>query len=486
MHRVKVGAVLIALVCSLGRAEVRSRPNVLMIVSEDHCPNLGCYGDRTVGTPRLDGLAAEGVRFARAYVTQAGCSQSRSSILTGLYPHQNGQIGLATHKYTMIRKDTPNLPALLRAAGYRTGIIGKLHVNPPSAFPFDFKWNDRKFISFGKRDVLRIAQVAAEFMTASQQPFFLSVNYPDAHVPYHRQQKGLPAKPLGPDDVSPLPWLPVDTPRVRKFLANYYNCISRLDTGIGMLLDELERSGKAERTLVVYLSDHGAQFSRGKMTNYEAGLRIPLIVRWPGRAKAGAVRDELVSTIDLMPTLLEATGVTQPKGLPGRSLLPLVRGRSVAWRDHLFAEYTMHSPATYFPRRSVRDDRYKLIVNLLQDRPNPLAEMYLQRGWDLTREALAQVGPAFRPAWQRFARPPAVELYDLKEDPYELRNLADKPEQAGTVKRLRDRLTAWQKRTADPLADPGKLDKLTREHDTLDPDYRKDADFRWQYPTYLY
>jgi len=470
----------------MGQAEVPSRPNVLMIVSEDHCPNLGCYGDRTARTPRLDGLASEGVRFARAYVTQAGCSQSRSSILTGLYPHQSGQIGLATHKYTMVRKDTPNLPALLRAAGYRTGIIGKLHINPPSAFPFDFKWNDKKSISFAKRDVRRIARVAGEFMSASQTPFFLSVNYPDAHVPFHKQQKGLPAKPLGPDDVSPLPWLPVDTPRFRKFLANYYNCISRLDAGIGMLLDELARSGKADQTLVVYLSDHGAQFSRGKMTSYEAGLRIPLIIRWPGRAKAGLECDELVSTIDLMPTILQATGVTQPDGLPGTSLLPLTKGRSVTWREYLFAEYTVHYPPTYFPQRSVRDDRYKLIVNLLPDRPNPVADIYLQRGWDLTRQSLAQVDPAFRCVWQTFARPPAVELYDLKEDPHEMKNLADKPERAATVKRLRDRLTAWQKRTADPLADPGRLDKLTHEHDTLDPDYRKDASFRWQYPAYMY
>ena len=198
------------------------------------------------------------------------------------------------------------------------------------------------------------------------------------------------------------------------------------------------------------------------------------------------MRDELVSTIDLMPTILEATGVTQPKGLPGTSLLPLIKGQSVAWREHLFAEYTVHYPPTYFPQRSVRDGRYKLIVNLLRDRPNPLADIYLQRGWDLTRPSLAQADPAFRRVWQTFARPPEVELYDLKEDPYEMKNIADKPERAATVKRLRDRLAAWQKRTADPLADPSKLDKLTHEHDTLDPNYRKDASFRWQYPAYMY
>jgi len=485
LHRVWIGAATLTLACLSAKAAVPSRPNVLMIVSEDHCPNLGCYGDRIARTPRLDRLAAEGVRFSRAFVTQAGCSQSRSSILTGLYPHQNGQIGLATHKYTMYRKDTPNIPALLKKAGYRTGIIGKLHINPPSAFPFDLNWNDRKFISFAKRDVRKIASVAGQFMATSPTPFFLSVNYPDAHVPFHKQQKGLPAEPLGPGDVAPLPWLPVDTPRIRKHLANYYNCLSRLDTGIGMLLDELARSGKAAQTPVIFLSDHGAQFSRGKMTCYEPGLRVPLIVRWPGHAEAGRVRDELVSTIDLMPTILEATGLTAPKGLPGASLLPLMKGRPVAWRKYLFAEHTVHYPPTYFPQRSVRDDRYKLIVNLLRDRHNPLADTYLQRGWDLARPAIAKLEPPFRRAWQTFAHPPTVELYDLKADPYEMNNLADRPEHAATVKRLGDKLTAWQKQTADPLADPAKLDKLTHEHDSLDPSYRKDAGFRWRYPTYM-
>ncbi|MBN1345868.1 MAG: sulfatase [Phycisphaerae bacterium] len=484
--RARISAVMVAAVWSCAQAAAPARLNVLMIVSEDHSPNLGCYGDRVAKTPSLDRLASQGVRFDRAYVTQAGCSQSRSSILTGLYPHQNGQIGLATHKYTMIRKDTPNLPALLKAAGYRTGIIGKLHINPSSAFPFDLNWNDPKFISFGKRDIRKIASVAGEFMAKSATPFFLSVNTPDAHVPWHRQQKDIPAEPIGPGDVSPLPWVPVDTPHARKNLANYYNCISRLDTAVGMLLDELARCGKAEQTLVIFLSDHGAQFSRGKMTCYEPGLRVPLIVRWPGHAKPGLVCEELVSTIDLMPTILAATGVAGPKGLPGASMIPLVEGRSVGWREYLFAEYTVHSPNMYFPQRSVRDDRYKLIVNFLLDRPSPVAANCVQHRYDVDESSLMRLAPEYREVWQRFSRPPAVELYDLKEDPYEMSNLADRPEHAATVKRLRDRLAEWQKRTGDPLADPVKLDRLTREHDTLDPGYRKDPGFKWKYPSYLY
>ena len=154
--------------------------------------NLAATAIENVQTPNLDGLAAEGIRFQHAFVTHPVCSCSQQqAILTGLYPHQNGQIGLATHKYAMFRH-FPNIPSVLKQHGYRTGIIGKLHVNPESAFPFDFRWNDRKYISFSHRDVRRIAEETEGFITASDTPFFLMVNYPDAHFPLLRQQNGIP------------------------------------------------------------------------------------------------------------------------------------------------------------------------------------------------------------------------------------------------------------------------------------------------------
>jgi arylsulfatase A-like enzyme len=133
----------------------------------------------------------------------------------------------------------------------------------------------------------------------------------------------------------------------------------------------------------------------------------------------------------------------------------------------------------------VRDDRYKLIVNLLADRSNPVAGKYLEYGRDVTRASIANSDPAFRRAWKTFAKPPATELYDLKSDPYEMNNLADNRKHAQTLKRLRGKLMAWQTQTTDPLADPAKLNRLTQEHDTLKIDYRKDPSFRWRYLTYL-
>jgi N-sulfoglucosamine sulfohydrolase len=130
-------ALLLAPLAALHAADA-PKPNILLIVSEDNGPQLGCYGDPYAQTPNLERLSSQGVRFNRAFVPQAGCSQSRASFLTGLYPHQHGQIGLATWRFRLYREDTPNLPRSLKAAGYRTGIIGKLHINPESAFPFDF------------------------------------------------------------------------------------------------------------------------------------------------------------------------------------------------------------------------------------------------------------------------------------------------------------------------------------------------------------
>jgi N-sulfoglucosamine sulfohydrolase len=464
-----------------------SRLNILLIVSEDTSPHFGCYGDATVPTPRIDRLAAEGVRFDRAYTTTASCSESRSSILTGLYPHQNGQIGLATHRYRMYR-DWPNAASLLKHAGYRTGILGKLHVNPESAFPFDFRSRPAQFNSFEHRDVRKIADAARQFIDQSAEPFFLMVNYPDTHLPYLNQQNGLPRQPLSADDVRVFPFVGLDAPAMRGDVAGYYNCLSRLDTGVGMLLDELTAAGRAANTLVIYLGDHGCQFPRGKLTSYEPGLRIPLLIRWPGAAQRSAARSELVSTVDLLPTILEAAGVAAPEHLAGRSLAPLIRGEAPAWRQYVCTEYHSHIPPIYFPQRSARDERYKLIVSLLNDRPNPVAPIYFspQTWWATATAAdLAVAAPETRVAVATWTDA-KVELYDLRHDPYELRNLAGQPEMAAIEQRLQAGLRQWREETRDPLLDPERLARLTAEQDAAARSYPQYApDFTWKYADYL-
>lgn len=475
-----------------GNNRLADRPNVLLIVSEDNGAELGCYGDPYARTPRLDRLAAEGCRFANAYVTHAVCSVSRASFLTGLYPFQNGQIGLATHRYAMFRA-WDNLVGILKSQGYRTGLMGKLHVNPESAFPFDFRWNDPKAISFNRRDVARIAEVAGEFFGEVDGPFLLSVNYSDAHFPLLRQQHGLPENPLDGNDLRPLPFIGADSPRLREGTADYYNCLTRLDTGVGMLLDELDKAGKASRTLVIYIGDHGAQFSRGKATCYEGGLRIPMIVRWPGGVKPGVVRDELVSTVDLLPTVLDAIGLPRRASLPGQSLLALANARKVPWRKYLFAERTAFHAASFFPQRTMRDERYKVILNLLPERTNPVPGFYERHEgsffiYGTEQEELRTASADVQQAYRTWRNPPRVELYDLANDPWEFRNLADKPEMAGVKRRLVGELARFRKEHGDPLLDPGRLDKLAKEHDHVNRNMkggRYGKEDNWNYVQYL-
>lgn len=468
-----------------------NKPNVLLIVSEDNSPNLSCYGDPCVETPNLDKLAAEGVRFEHAFVATASCSESRCSILTGLYPHQNGQIGLATHRYSMYRS-WPNIPSLLKQQGYRTGIIGKLHVNPASAFPFDFRWNAAAFCSFAHRDVRKIAEVADDFFTQSDRPFFLMVNYPDTHLPWLRQQNDLPAIPLTASEVRVMPFVGIDGTRLRECAADYYNCISRLDTGIGMLLEKLARTGHDRNTLVIYLADHGAQFPRGKLSCYEGGLRVPLIVRWPGEAEEGLVNRDLVAAVDLLPSILEAVGATVPAGLAGRSMLPLLKADAVKWRECVFAEYHSHYPPIYFPQRTVRDSRFKLIVNLLQDRVNPVAPtgaVGIPGRAYVTSSDMAAASEQVQQAYATWRDAPPVELYDLQEDPWELNNLAGQPTFAGIQQRLQTQLDSWRQQTNDPLIDPDKLAQLTEEQDEHAQRYRQEKGYRanqWKYHEYLF
>ena len=393
-----VAGFLVALVC-LGVSATclaADQPNILLIVSEDNGPELGCYGEPSVKTPVLDRLADEGVRFENAFVPQAGCSQSRSALLTGLYPHQNGQIGLATWKFRMYRDDTPNIVRSLNRVGYRTGLIGKLHVNPKSAFPFGM--HEISTSNFSRKKLNDYAKHAETFFSAGDEPFFLSVNYPDAHRPFVEQVKGLPKQPLTADDVKPLAYFGLDTPDLRKQTANYYNCMSRLDSLVGDLLHSLKRSGKADNTLVVYLGDHGADLLRGKRTSYEGGVRIPLIVRWPGKVKSKHVRHELVSTLDLMPTLLTMTNAEPVPGLPGRSLVPLLTGESTEWRKYLFTEYHLHSAHNFYPQRTVRNARYKLIQSLQPDQINPGYDFTVKRFFDDLPDAI-EAAPVLHWSW---------------------------------------------------------------------------------------
>ncbi len=456
---------LLSLIGTIGSASGQndSRPNILLIVSEDNGQELGCYGDPYVKTPVLDQLASEGVLFKNAYVAQAGCSQSRASFLTGLYPHQNGQIGLATWKFRMYDENTPNIVRSLKEAGYRTGIIGKLHVNPKSAFPFDFEANPKS--NFDRKNMESYAREAKAFMMAGDAPFFLSVNYPDAHRPFTTQVDGLPESPLTGADVTALPYFGIDNEELSQQTADYYNCMNRLDTYIGDLLKALKTAGKTENTIIAYIGDHGADMLRGKRTSYEGGTRVPFIVKGAGNWESNLVSQELVSLVDLAPTLLESAGATPIPNLPGRSLAPLLEGRSIPWREYLFTEFNIHSAHNYYPQRTVQDKRFKLIRNLMPGEVNPGYDFTNTRFFDNLSETIEAAEEPIRSAYLNMERPVEYELYDLRSDPYEFNNLAHDPSYAEPLARLANELQQWREATNDPMLNPKNVTRLKAEID---------------------
>ena len=321
------------------------------------------------------------------------------------------------------------------------------------------------------------------------------VNYKDAHRPFIKQAGGLPENPLEAEDVEVLPEIGIETESIREQLADYYNCIMRLDTGIGMLLESLAETGKKENTLVIYLGDHGQDIIRGKRTSYEGGTRIPLIMYCPTRILSqtgdapgkGLVVEELVSIIDLLPTMQELTGIEQSADLPGSSLMPFFTGEDTEWREYLFTEYHLHSGHNFYPQRTVRDSRYKLIHNLLHGEINPEYQFPLDKFLDsdsFNRE-LEQSPLQVRDAYSILKAPPEYELYDLENDPFEFHNLAGDPSVRNIMEELKGQLGQWQEQTNDPLRFNKNLQKLKAEVDScfVTGEYVKKN--TWYYPEYF-
>ena len=444
-----------------------ARCNVLFITADDLGPYLGCYGETLIRTPNIDRLAASGVQFDIAYVAQASCSPSRSAMFTGMYVHSTGQYGLTStglslHSYL----HDATIPNLLKQAGYRTGIIGKLHVAPGGSFQFDFRQTNH----VNARKVRWVAEKADEFWTQTgDEPFFLMVNYTDPHAfrdPKDRkwyfppQVDGLPENPLPPGPRTIFPFQQIDTPAERIRTAGYYNAVQRVDAGVGMLMDVLGKHGYAGNTLVIFVGDHGPPFCRGKTTVYEAGVRIPFLLRWPGVSRP--MRSQaMVSTVDILPTILDAAGVEIPKHVQGRSLRPVASDPNAPWREYLVSEFHFHGRWPFYPRRAIRDQRYKLIHNLLAGKARPWPEIDGDPAYRTSQEPRYEDTP-IRRAFDTFADPPEFELYDLEEDPIEFHNLAGKPGYEAIQQRLRDALLRWRKATDDPFLDPAFIEKMIR------------------------
>ena len=443
----------------------RTPMNIVFINADDMGIEMGAYGDTQARTPHLDAFAAQSAQFINGYVTQASCSPSRSSFLTGLYPHQNGMLGLA-HLGYRVHDDVVTLPQMMKEAGYYNAIIGKLHLEPDNKFPFDYSQTDARK-TWDVADVAKTVGEQIAVATEQNKPFFVYLNYFDPHTPFHDSFDGIPADPMKPAQVEPLRFHPVSgeqlTPDVREQMAGYYNGIARVDAGVSMVLELLKKTGHADDTLVIFVGDHGAPFPRAKNSTYESGLKVPFLVRWPDQTVAH--KDErLVSTIDLMPTILDAAGIEVPAGLPGASLRPLMKGGEARWRTTLGAENNAHGAESWFPQRTIRDARYKLIYTVNPGKnPKPVGDGGTP--WrDFVRGAMKDKDSLAARVFATQLDVPAWQLYDLQKDPHEFDNLAGRAELVAVEQKLRAQLFEWRVQTRDPLLDPNYLAALNAAH----------------------
>lgn len=461
------------LAAGTGAAEVpprAARPyNIVLMVADDLGTDaLGCYGNPVVKTPNIDQLASAGTRFSNAFCTTASCAASRSVILTGLHNHSNGTFGHThdVHHFSLY-PHIGTLPALLKNAGYRTGRVGKQHYAPEAQFPFDFS---PPHYLFGRDDVA-MAKACRSFIE-QDEPFFL---YYASWNPHPEGASGGPATwhPLKPrsfgnpqqsfpgddeqtyrDEEVLIPPFMNDTPEARAEMAQHYQAVSRLDRGIGVLIQILKETGKYENTVILLISDNGPAFPLAKMSLHEAGMHLPCLVKGPAQGKKGVVSDALVSWVDITPTLLDYAGARIPfedrRPLHGQSFRAILEEPSPAsWREEIYASHSFHEVTTYYPMRAIRTKKYKFIWNVAHQLPFPLSSgLWNSITWQATlRDGATHFGAR---TVQQCLQRPAFELYDLEADPNETVNLADQPEYAALVERMQQKIRAFQQSTKDP------------------------------------
>jgi N-sulfoglucosamine sulfohydrolase len=443
-------------------ADADARRNVVLLIADDLGLTLGCYGDKAAKTPHLDALAKRGTRFTHAFAAVASCSPSRSVLYTGLQTHTSGQYGLAhaTHNFHS-RPVIKSLSTYLRAGGYRTGIIGKVHVLPKSVYDWDVERG-----GVNARSGQAMAKAAQAFLAdCGDKPFCLVMGYTDPHraargfaneKPYPGQKEvKIDAK-----DVT-VPYHLPDKPDVRADLAEYYTSVARLDQNVGLLLDMLKKAGRDKDTLVIFLSDNGIPFPGAKTTVYDAGIHLPLIVASPTAKKTGIVNRAMVSWVDVLPTILDWAGVAPPKpgkakgkgaaapAPQGRSFLPILEEEAPKGWDEVYASHTFHEVTMYYPMRAVRTRQYKYIRNLAHKLDYPFAsDLHDSPSWQgVLKRGDKMMGQR---SVAQFVNRPLEELYDVEKDPNELKNLADSAAHAKVLAEMRKKVRDWQTKTADP------------------------------------
>jgi arylsulfatase A-like enzyme len=450
---------VLALLLAYVSAAEASKPNIVVLLADDHsAADMSVYGAKDIPTPHLDGMAAAGMTFERAYVNSPSCAPSRAALFTGMFPARNG----AEANHSRPGESIKRLPAYLKELGYEVVSFGKTshyaHVKEQGFDQFQgFEFHDHSCV-----------QASIDYLKnrKSDKPLalFFGTHWP--HVP-------LPEEPVGvdPKDVRIQP-MHIDTPEFRHYRARYITAVKMMDEQIGQVYEAAKQTLGVDNTFFLQTSDHGAQLAFGKWNLYEEGIRVPLIVEWEGKVAPGTRTDAMAQWIDILPTLIEVAGGTGDAALDGKSLLPVLAGTKQKHRERIFTTHSGDNNMNVYPCRSVRDARWKYVRNL---HPEYRFSTHIDRSGDRAQyweswEKAAANDPAAAAIVKRYQQRPAEELYDLDADPYELNNLAEIQPQE--LSRLREQLDGWLKSTGDSqktfgqpllLTDPFSLLEVKRK-----------------------
>ncbi len=420
------------------------RPNILLVHCHDLGRFLGCYGIPTVRTPHLDGFAARGVRFERCFSTAPSCSPSRASLFTGRYPHSNGVMGLSHAEFAWdLYPEERHLGQILKEAGYQTAGVGVIHEtrSGPQRCGLDNYDPPARAVQATDAAIERLRQ----FSASRQAPFYLQVGFIEPH-------RLNPADPradsnfLGTEiqqDSSlgvTVPGYLRDTEGTRCELAELQGAVHHVDTQFGRLMETLKELGFEENTLVIFTTDHGIAMPRAKCSLYEPGLQIALMLNLPSRQgwTGGRTLSPMISNVDILPTLLDLIGLQGPMNIQGRSFSGLLEGTGYLPRKVIFGEMTYHD--YYDPRRSIRTEDHKLILNFSA----APAFMDPSQSWRPRSDTVV-------PENHAFAYHPRVELFDLQQDPWEQKNVADDSRYQDARRDLLARLAVHLRETKDPI-----------------------------------
>lgn len=476
------------------------KTNFLLILTDDQSYHLSLIGTPGLHTPNIDGLARGGMFFTKAYAAAASCSPCRSVILTGMYPHSNGHwrntitpglngpdIDFSRQSSKLdpvgVHEDLPTLIEVLNTNGYFTGITSKFHLSPPWKYPFKYR------SARGGGITQRYTETLDFLEKTGDQPFFFQVNIGYTHRNFSKSSKTKELQPVDPKEVK-LPSIWPDTEITREDYADYLTAVEHADASIGQVLKALQASGKAENTIVIYTSDQGYSYHRAKATTYDWGVHVPL--SFTGKSiKKGIITQELASHTDIAPTILDFAGISIPKTIQGKSLRNFLEGKKkTTGEKYVFSEHNAHGNMSeeYYPTRTITDGRYRYIRNLrYQIVPDYPIERFVTDTvfaekqkwlpwtcWDATpgrtwgnrafaeiinnRERFPMAYELLKSSFFRLAE----ELYDLENDPYEMKNLAENQTFTKEKKRLSSALDNWMKETGDdgdPRSHPRRTTK---------------------------